>query len=561
MEIQYESLQEVLDDLGKVSGRRALGDLVPELNSYNPDTLQVAAGAPTSYTSRLKLLVECVPVRRLATISQLGLVSQVYPTATHSRLEHSLGTFHKTSQFVLSLYYDPLSPLFRQLMTVEDICAVLLAAVLHDVGQFPLAHDLEEIEPMVFDHRSVGEQIISKVAQEKDGDFAVALKLWGVSSDRILSILRAELQAADSAFKDRLLHSILDGPLDADKLDYLQRDTDRLRVPYGNGIDIERILRALTVIVTARGRDGVVCVGVHEKARVSAEFVAIARYALFSQAYWHHSVRSMKAMLARATLAMLDGVGNDDITNWRLRFERFVEALPGALYSAAAEDDPGITALPVVTRNILAQAQASTISACDAAVVGYLLGECTRFSLAEGELLGDLLHRRIYKRGFVFSPDRSAEVWKDYVERWEPLKRQDKLSFYQKIETWLLKQCQELRRKLPKHTSFGVEDIDKLIGRLEERRPTVLIDLPGHRPGSDVALHFVIEAERRSLRKDEKVVGETQSSSVWNQFGSGLRERAGKLRIYVHPDHINVVEVAVTRRMFEDYGRKLLQSY
>jgi hypothetical protein len=106
-----------------------------------------------------------------------------------------------------------------------------------------------------------------------------------------------------------------------------------------------------------------------------------------------------------------------------------------------------------------------------------------------------------------------------------------------------------------------VEDIDKLIGRLEQRRPTVLIDIPGHRPGSDVALHFVIEAQRRSLRKDEKVVGEPQPSSVWNQFGSNLRERAGKLRIYVHPDHVNIVEVAVTRKMFEDYSRKLLQSY
>jgi HD superfamily phosphohydrolase len=65
-------------------------------------------------------------------------------------------------------------------MTPEDICAVLLAAVLHDIGQFPLAHDLEEIASMVFDHRSLGERIITDVATDPDGEFAIAVKLWGV---------------------------------------------------------------------------------------------------------------------------------------------------------------------------------------------------------------------------------------------------------------------------------------------------------------------------------------------------------------------------------------------
>jgi hypothetical protein len=559
IQIQYTSLQQVLDDVGKMSGRRSLEEIVPELNGFHPDTLQVAAGAPTTYSPRLKLLVECVPVRRLAAISQLGLVSQVYPTATHSRLEHSLGTFHKATQVILSLYHDPFSPLFRQVMTQEDICAALLAAVLHDIGQFPLAHDLEEIAPSTFDHKQLGERILANAVADEESEFSKALKLWDVQRERIVSILRADLKASDAPFKDRLLHSIIDGPLDADKLDYLQRDTDRLRVPYGNGIDQDRILRGLTVIVTAKGRDGVVCVGVHEKARVSAEFVAIARYALFSQAYWHHSVRSMKAMLARCTLAILEAVGTKEgVLTWRNSFERFVIALPGALYATAGE---GVVTLPPIAAKILAEAQASTISACDAAVIGYLLGDCARLSLEEGELLKDLLHRTIYKRAFVFSPDRSAEVWRDFTDRWESLKTHQKLDVYTNIETWILKECRELRSRLGDHTSFTVTDVDKLIGRLEQRRPTILIDVPGHRPGADVALHFVVEAQRRSLRKDERVVGEPQPSAVWTQFGSNLRERAGKLRIYVHPDHIDVFEAAVTRTMFEDYSRKVLQSY
>ena len=57
------------------------------------------------------------------------------------------------------------------------------------------------------------------------------------------------------------------------------------------------------------------------------------------------------------------------------------------------------------------------------------------------------------------------------------------------------------------------------------------------------------------------MVGETQHNSVCNQFGSGVRDRAGKLWIYVHPEHVNGVEVAITRTMFEDDGRKLSQGY
>lgn len=560
MDTQYESLQQVLNDIGKVSGRRSLAEMVPELNPYHPETLQVAAGAPTTYTRRLKTLVECSSVRRLAAISQLGVVSQVYPTATHSRLEHSIGTYHKVCQVVSSLYYDPFSPLFRQLMETQDVCSVLVAAVLHDIGQFPLAHDLEEIAPLTFDHRRLGDNLIATLSQDPDSEFSKALSLWGITGEQVLKVLRAKLQSSDGSIKERLLRSIIDGPLDADKLDYLQRDTDRLKVPYANGIDIDRILRSLTVIVTNRGYDGLACVGVHEKARVSAEFVVIARYALFAQAYWHHSVRSMKAMLGRSVQALLASLtsGAGTQTAWREKFEEFVTDLPGALYSESSEERP---TLPALAKQVLAEADTSTLSACDAAVIGFLLAECSRLKLPEAELLSDLLHRRIYKRVFVFSPDRSAEVWRLFTEQWEPLQLANKLDFYSKLETWLLKQCRELRDRAAAHTSFDVEDIDRLIARLEERRPTLLIDIPGSRPGSEVALHFVVEAQRRSLRKDERAIGEAQASAVWSQFGTGLRERAGKLRVYAPEVHIDVVEAAMARDAFAKHAEKLLQAY
>ena len=98
-------------------------------------------------------------MRRLAGVPQLGIISLVYPTATHSRLEHVLGTFTNVVRYCDALYHDPLNSLFKQIVSEADIIALLLAALFHDLGQFPLAHDLEEAAPELFDHEKIARQI------------------------------------------------------------------------------------------------------------------------------------------------------------------------------------------------------------------------------------------------------------------------------------------------------------------------------------------------------------------------------------------------------------------
>jgi serine/threonine protein kinase len=166
-ELAYADADRVLQDVRKLSGEYSIVDFVPELNAYKPATLQVGTGPPATYSKRLGDLLDHSALRRLGTIRQLGLVAQVYPTATHSRLEHSLGAYQNTCRFVLSLYYDPLSPLFRQMVDADDVCALLVSALLHDVGHFPLAHDLEEIDSSLFGHKPLGAAIIRGVRDTK----------------------------------------------------------------------------------------------------------------------------------------------------------------------------------------------------------------------------------------------------------------------------------------------------------------------------------------------------------------------------------------------------------
>ena len=92
--------------------------------------------------------------------------------------------------------------------------------------------------------------------------------------------------------------SCLSGPVDIDKLDYLQRDSLHCGVPYGRHFDADRLIEHLAV----HPRRG--CLAIGEKAKTAAEMMVFARYVMFSEVYWHRAVRSATAMLQRAVFLL-----------------------------------------------------------------------------------------------------------------------------------------------------------------------------------------------------------------------------------------------------------------
>jgi HD superfamily phosphohydrolase len=113
---------------------------------------------------------------------------------------------------------------------------------------------------------------------------------WGVSADRVHALIGGT--AADPA--GRILHSLLSGPIDVDKMDYLARDSLHAGVPYGRHFDQERLLSSLCLDAAGTG------LAIGEKGRTAAELMVFARYVMFSEVYWHHAVRAATAMLQRA---------------------------------------------------------------------------------------------------------------------------------------------------------------------------------------------------------------------------------------------------------------------
>src|SRR5690606_10459410 len=94
--------------------------------------------------------------------------------------------------------------------------------------------------------------------------------------------------------KAKLLSSLLSGPIDVDKMDYLQRDSLHAGVPYGRHFDVQRLIGSLCLNEAGDG------LALTDKGKTAAEMMIFARYIMFREVYWHHAVRSTTAMLQRS---------------------------------------------------------------------------------------------------------------------------------------------------------------------------------------------------------------------------------------------------------------------
>ncbi|MFN9851738.1 MAG: metal-dependent phosphohydrolase, partial [Planctomycetota bacterium] len=104
--------------------------MIPELHSH-ASILRISPEVDVPITPRVRRIVDTAAFRRLARISQLGLVSLVYPGATHTRFEHSLGVYRNAIDFLKQLAHDPKAP---HVFSDRDAALFVVAGLLHDVG-------------------------------------------------------------------------------------------------------------------------------------------------------------------------------------------------------------------------------------------------------------------------------------------------------------------------------------------------------------------------------------------------------------------------------------------
>ena len=259
---------------------------IPELDRYTAgkELVRIPPELNVPFTRRVRAIVDTAEFQRLGQVTQLGLVSRVYPGARHTRFEHALGVFYNAVRYLAQLGHDP-----RFVERVDAHAAELLmvSALLHDLGHWPFCHSIEDIAiPGLARHEDFAMEFLSPGSELAD----VLSSEWRLEAAEVWDVLSARRDTPTL----KLLRSILSGPVDIDKLDYLERDSLHAGVPYGRNFDKQRLIQSL--MLNAEG-DGL---ALTSKGRTAAELMVFARYVMFSEVYWHHAVRASTAMFTRA---------------------------------------------------------------------------------------------------------------------------------------------------------------------------------------------------------------------------------------------------------------------
>ena len=281
--------------------------LLPEIAALGTaaEGVRIPPGMTIPLTPRVRMLIDAAPFRRLTRISQLGLVALVYPGARHSRFEHSLGVYRLALEFLARLQHDER---FTAAVGPADAAAFAVAALLHDVGHWAFCHPIEDMGlAEVPRHETLVDSIL---AESEIAD--ILLAEWQVEPARVAALITGT--AGDPA--GSILHSLLSGPIDVDKMDYLARDSLHAGVPYGNHFDQERLVSSLCL------DEAGTALAITDKGRTAAELMVVARYVMFSEVYWHHAVRAATAMLQRAVWILRPLIEPPEFT--RLDDESFI---------------------------------------------------------------------------------------------------------------------------------------------------------------------------------------------------------------------------------------------
>jgi hypothetical protein len=223
-------------------------------------------------------LLDTPTVQRLRHIKQLSTVRLVYPSASHTRFEHSLGVYHLADEALRHLRVDG-----------DRADHLRAAALLHDVGHGPYGHQTEEIiERRTGRHHDEIQGLIGGT------EVAETLREHDLSPERVADLVRGEGE----------LGQLISGELDVDRMDYLVRDAHHTGVPYGS-IDHGRLVRSL------RYRDGELVLA--EGNVRTAESLLLARGLMNGIVYRHHVSRIAGSMLERAAERLLDRKNEVDI--------------------------------------------------------------------------------------------------------------------------------------------------------------------------------------------------------------------------------------------------------
>jgi len=259
-----------------------------------------------------KEIINHFSFQRLRRIRQLALTDMVYPGATHTRFEHSLGVMHlATLMYDVIINSDSNRKILEERLSYNEAGLkkvrqlIRLAALLHDVGHAPFSHTSEEIMPInkqtgkPYKHENYTSSIIRSTLKDVIENHQINKANYNISAEEVSALIEGNIAILGEKIFWKVLIS---SQLDADRGDYLLRDSHHIGVKYGI-YDHARLLNTLTLGIEPESNE--VVLGVNKDGWHVAESIVIARYQMFTQVYFHKTRRAFDYHLKEAMKKVL----------------------------------------------------------------------------------------------------------------------------------------------------------------------------------------------------------------------------------------------------------------
>ena len=256
-------------------------------------------------------IISQAPFQRLRRIRQLAWTDQVYPGAMHTRFEHSLGVMHTAARLFDSITQTSMPVLESSELRFDEHSLqrqrrlIRLAALLHDVGHSPFSHGSEDLFPdstengEKYEHEDYSAAIVREKFRAVIDDHPTG-QAYGIRANDVAALIEGSADGRQGLF----WRDLISGQMDADRMDYLLRDSYDIGVQYGR-FDLHRVIGTIRALPGGDGHQA--RLGFSEGGWHAAEALVLARYFMFTQVYFHKIRVAYDIHLREALRELLPG--------------------------------------------------------------------------------------------------------------------------------------------------------------------------------------------------------------------------------------------------------------
>jgi uncharacterized protein len=279
-----------------------LGKTIKEiLKTYK--TPRIAVSGDVALNRLETQIIDTAEFQRLRSIKQLGTTYLVYPTALHTRFDHSLGTLAMANEMMRNIRENLHNSDDESRIDPEQELLTRLLALLHDIGHLPFGHTIEDEFCIFPRHDQDSARVEAFLGSGSTIGKLITQELGTNLYDRFMAIYRVSKETQDSLGEDAFIYDLVNNTVCADLLDYLRRDC------YFCNIALDMDYRFLKYLYLERHQNTKrVVVRLWKADRptprrdVLSELVRLLdhRYLLAERLYFHHAKLITGAMISGA---------------------------------------------------------------------------------------------------------------------------------------------------------------------------------------------------------------------------------------------------------------------